>query len=98
MPQNGLEMLEMSRDFYQKAKFPRKTGAIVRVLHNIATDERDALPEVRIERFADLLEASQVESRPYPARGRDAGTVRSQLVANYFPHLMANAAMNQIGE
>lgn len=65
------------------------------VLHNIATDERDALPEVHIDGFAEMFEASQMETRPYPERGHDAGTVRSQLVCNYFPMLMGNAPTNE---
>lgn len=33
------------------------------VLHNIAIDARDELPEVEIEGFAQMLEASQIENQ-----------------------------------
>lgn len=60
------------------------------VMHNIAVEERDDLPDVRVEGFAEMYEASQIETRQYPDRGRDGGCVRGQLVANYFPKLLEN--------
>lgn len=65
------------------------------VLHNFAIDENDILPRANIENFAEMLEAAQIQ--PIPSNRIAANNVRATLVANYFPLLMRNVALNVNG-
>lgn len=83
------------------------------VLHNIAIDERDALPPAFVEGFGDMLAAAQItpaatetaaarrleRERAKNSKARKGSAcVRDLFVANYFAQLLANAEVNELGE
>lgn len=71
------------------------------ILHNMAIDRKDALPEVLIDGFADMLAATQIPAatvRIAASRvGRsDANTVRAFLMREYFTALNASNAIDTL--
>lgn len=67
------------------------------MLHNICIDQREPVPPVDIEGFADMLNATNINAQPAHERNANARNIRAEFLVDYFPALQQNEDVNEIG-